>query len=724
MNIRNKLILPSLLCMALLPAQQTQPAAAEKQAPPGQATPTFRTGVEEVVLDVIVRDKKGKPVKDLSASDFKIVDDGVDQKILGARVVEGAEAIEKGSKVPLDAMHQIRLVSLVFEQLGDTDRLNAKRAALDLVKGDQAQNVFYSVVVITTKLNVVQPFTTDKELLKKAIEKATSGKYLQFPGESDRIKAELKEIAGKSVAAPQSAAAATPGPGAAGTAAGAAAGAGYIEKRTSQIMLDMLEFDSSYSRDEGSRISIFSLLSLVRGQYSMPGRKTIIYFTWGMYVPTNLDEPFRNIMSAANRGNVTFYSVDTRGVVTSSQTQGARDALNSATSDIQKDTTATDGAVSKSQITASDRAESAGRSNTQMPIRDLAESTGGFLIADANDFRPSLKKVNEEVSSYYEITYNPGIENYDGRFRKTHVEVTRKDLVVQARNGYFALPVNVRGPAVLPYEFALLKALDSTPAPAGLEYRSGVLRLKPAADGTKAIVMVEVPMSGVTFTENVTAKTFKMRLSTVALVKDEKGEVVQKLSNDLPRSGPLAMMSKAGFFVYKDQVQVPPGKYTLETAVMDHEANKIGVKKSEFVVDAPKSGVGLSSLCLVRNYQPGVKDLDPNDPMQFQGGRITPTMSGQVYAAPGAQLSTFFIVYPDPSIKSAPTAKIEFLVEGNSVANLDLPLPAPDAQGRIPYVMSAPAENLPPATYEIHITVKQGNSTDEERMKVAVLPKP
>ena len=171
----------------------------------------------------------------------------MDQKILGARVVEGAEAIEKGSKVPLDAMHQIRLVSLVFEQLGDADRQNAKRAALDLVKGDQAQNVFYSVVVITTKLNVVQPFTTDKELLKKAIEKATSGKYLQFPGESDRIKAELKEIAGKSVAAPQSAAAATPGPGAAGTAAGAAAGAAYIEKRTSQIMLDMLEFDSSYS---------------------------------------------------------------------------------------------------------------------------------------------------------------------------------------------------------------------------------------------------------------------------------------------------------------------------------------------------------------------------------------------------------------------------------------------------------------------------------------------
>jgi VWFA-related protein len=713
MNMRNRLILPGLLCTVLLSAQQTQPPSADKQAPPGQATPTFKAGVEEVVLDVIVRDKKGKPVKDLEASDFKISDDGAEQKILGLRLVEGAEAMEKGAKVPLDAMRQIRLVTLTFEQLGDADRPNAKRAALDLVKGDQAQNVFYSVVAITTKLNVLQPFTTDKELLRKAIDKATSGKYLGFPNDSDRIKADLKAIVAKSA-----------GAAAPSSAPGAAAGSEYISKRTTQIMLDMLEFDASYSRDEGSRISIFSLLSLVRGQYSMPGRKTIIYFTGGLTVPTNLDEPFRSIMSAANRGNVTIYSVDARGVMTESQSKEARDALNKATENIAKDTTSTDGAVSKDQIMASDRAETAGRSNSQMALRDLAESTGGFLIADANDFRPSLRKVSEEVNSYYELTYNPGIESYDGKFRKTHVEVTRKDTVLQARNGYFALPVNVRGPAVLPYEFALLKALDTTPAPSGVEYRSGALRLKPEAGGTKAIVMVEVPMSGVTFSENVTAKTFKMRLSTVALVKDEKGEVVQKLSNDLPRSGPLAMMSKAGFFVYKDQVQLAPGKYTLETAVMDHEANKIGVRKSDLTVEAPKAGVSMSSLCLVRNYQPGVKDLDPNDPLQFQGGRITPTMSGQVFAAPGAQLSTFFIVYPDPATKSAPTAKIEFLVEGNSVANLDLPLPAPDAQGRIPYVMSAPAEKLPPATYEIHITVKQGSSTAEERMKVAVLPKP
>ena len=403
--------------------------------------------------------------------------------------------------------------------------------------------------------------------------------------------------------------------------------------------------------------------------------------------------------------------------MTTSQNQGATDALNAATKDIAADTTATDGNVTKEQIMASDRAEVSGRNNQQMPLRTLAESTGGFLIGDSNDLRPSLKQINEEVSSYYEITYNPGIETYDGRVPKTRVDALRKDLVVHARNGYFALPVNVRGPAVLPYEFALLKAIDTTPAPAAVEFRSGTMRLK-----GKELVIVEVPMSGIQFTEDAAAKSFKSRVSLLALIKNDKGDVVNKLTTDLPRSGPLNLVpqAKAGNFIYKEQVEIQPGSYTLETAVIDHEANKLGVKKTPFVVEAKPSGVSLSNLCLVRNYQANAKDLDPNEPLQFQGGKITPTLSGKIFAVKGAQLSTFFVVYPDPAIKAAPTASIEFLVEGAPIAKADLPLPAPDAQGRINYVMSAPAESMPAVTYEIHLTVKQGSSTAEDRMKVTV----
>ena len=89
---------------------------------------------------------------------------------------------------------------------------------------------------------------------------------------------------------------------------------------------------------------------------------------------------------------------------------------------------------------ASDNAENSGRANGQLRIRELAESTGGFLIGESNDLRGPLRRVNEEISSYYELTYNPGIQNYDGSFRKVSVTSSRKDVVIHSRNGYFALP--------------------------------------------------------------------------------------------------------------------------------------------------------------------------------------------------------------------------------------------------------------------------------------------
>ena len=84
---------------------------------------------------------------------------------------------------------------------------------------------------------------------------------------------------------------------------------------------------------------------------------------------------------------------------------------------------------------------------SRSPIRDLAESTGGFLIGDSNDLRVPLRHVNEEISSYYEVSFNPGIQNYDGSFRKIAVNAKRKDLVIHARNGYFALPPGSPRPA-------------------------------------------------------------------------------------------------------------------------------------------------------------------------------------------------------------------------------------------------------------------------------------
>ena len=44
-------------------------------------------GISEVTVDVVVRDKQGKPVKGLTASDFELYEEGVPQQITSSRMV-------------------------------------------------------------------------------------------------------------------------------------------------------------------------------------------------------------------------------------------------------------------------------------------------------------------------------------------------------------------------------------------------------------------------------------------------------------------------------------------------------------------------------------------------------------------------------------------------------------------------------------------------------------
>ena len=141
----NRLIISaSLILMAAAPPALPQPQSAAK------------TNVDEVLLDLVVRDKKGKPITDLKPEEITITDNGVKQTILSFRQVRGSEAVTStGASTPLDPLRQIRLVTLAFEPLAAPDQSRlARAAALDLVKGDQGVNVFYSVVVIDTKLMV------------------------------------------------------------------------------------------------------------------------------------------------------------------------------------------------------------------------------------------------------------------------------------------------------------------------------------------------------------------------------------------------------------------------------------------------------------------------------------------------------------------------------------------------------------------------------------------
>jgi hypothetical protein len=366
-----------------------------------------------------------------------------------------------------------------------------------------------------------------------------------------------------------------------------------------------------------------------------------------------------------------------------------------------------DNKVTTDQMKASDNAETAGRSNMQLPLRDLAESTGGFLIGDSNDLRVPLRHVNEEISSYYEVSYNPGITNFDGSFRKLAVATTRKDLVIHARTGYFALPPEAVAAGLAPFELPLLKAISDGKLPFDVEFRAGAVQLQPKKEGTDVAIMIEIPMHVLEAKPGV--GTLDVHCSFASLVKDSAGQVVQKVTRD--RSFKVTEdQHKMGNFLDKSTFVLPPGKYTLDTAVIDEANQKIGVDHADFTV-AAASGVGISSLLPIRSGAPAPKGMDPNEPFQFQGNSLTPTLDKTVKKVPNAMLRLFFTVYQDAAISDKATVEIEFMKDGQTLQKVPMPLPAADAQGRIPYVMTIPAAAIPDGTYDIRATAKQGSSS-------------
>jgi Ca-activated chloride channel family protein len=70
----------------------------------------------------------------------------------------------------------------------------------------------------------------------------------------------------------------------------------------------------------------------------------------------------------------------------------------------------------------------------------MSDDTGGRVINVHNE--KSLEKafdvISEELRSQYVIGYYPTNNKHDGTFRKIHVDVSRPDVKVLARRGYYA----------------------------------------------------------------------------------------------------------------------------------------------------------------------------------------------------------------------------------------------------------------------------------------------
>ncbi len=701
------------------------PLAAQQQSSPQRPQATFETQSTLVLLDVVVRDKRGRPVRDLRPDELQILENGQRRELTSFRLVEGQVSEERvapaaSSGLQPDPSRQVSLVTLVFDKLMDGRQLS-QQAAMDFLANNMESNVWVSVWTIDQRLYLRQEFTQDPYLLRQAVLKATGTTSVA-----------AASLSGEAAAQEQLAQQATTTAGgllqaAAGSAAGAggadssAIGAANAQAQMAAVVAGILRFTSSIQRQQQGQSSLYPLLGLVRNQNRLAGRKTLLYFSEGLVVPKNLEEVFKTAISEANRANVTVYSVDARGLSSSRDSDASRDQLLQAarTSQAQMAKRGA-GATSVDEVMIAENAEESLRANVQESLNEFAMSTGGFLIANTNDFKPAMARIATDIGSYYEAAYVPVVQEFDGKFRKIEVKVTRPGVTVQSRSGYFALPPG-EGSALLPFEMPLLTALTVEPPPHAFDYQASALQFAVTPQGREHVLIFEVPLSTMTFQEDPKKKLYRLRFSLLALVRDHEGRIVERFSDDYPFEGPLANLPgvKRGNLIFKRPFTVPPGQYTVDFVAQDRDSGRTSVQKTRLLVP-PTEGVAVSSVSIVRRVEEAGPDVPGDDPFRVDRTRVIPNLDLPIVKSQNPNLSVYFTVYTTPGV--TPKIALEFLKGDTLVARARPDLPAADKDGHIPYVVTFPIAGFEPGRYSVRALVMQGGSVAESETAFTIVP--
>lgn len=721
-----------------------QPVGRDQDPAPGQ---TIRIGAEEVLLDLIARDKKGRPVRDLKAEEIEVYEDGVRQALVSFRLIESggesgdspAEAAKAKERAgnEIDPSRPVNLVTMVFDNLDANGRRLARDAALDFISNGMRANVMAAVFVVSNRFYVLQSFTADREKLRLAVEAATGRGEKQYPDLSQKIVEQLQVIANGSDFGPP---AGTPGQatnGAIGaptglTATGIAPTGGGVrasalDTAAAQATLNTLRAVEAAQIDQQSRASIYTFMHIAREQRRLSGRKTVLYFSNGLQVPTNLVDVMRSTISEANRANVSIYAIDARGLSSDVEGDRARRELGMAimaSRQSAKDAPVSIAGGGTDSFRASEIAENSIRMNKQGTLAELAEGTGGFLVANTNDLRGPLRRVAAELSSYYALSYSPTARELDGKFRKITVKIARPDVRVQTRSGYFAVPL-AEGKPVMSYEAPMLAAVNVAKPPYDFPHRAAALRFGADAAGSKYSLLIQVPLSEIAFKTDSAKKLYSARFSVLALVRNEKGEVVNRLSHDYPIQGKLDRLAslKKGNLDFAESLSLAPGRYLLETVVRDAEAEKTSVQRAALLVPATGAGPAISSLVIVKRIDPsGTAGTDKEKPMVTPSGRIVPNLGETVTADAKTTVNFYLALYSKTGATAGrvqaegrPELSLELSREGEVISRGTAELPAPDEQGRISYIAGIPTSGLRSGAYEIRAVVKQGAAQSEEK---------
>ena len=361
-------------------------------AAPAVAQVQFRAETTVVHLDVVVRDARGRPIVDLEAADFEVLENGVVQPLVwfdrsnAASAAKGtaakADSAAFASAADLSQGPPQSIFAIVFHQLTTQPRADATRAAHALVDR-LAPGDYAGIYVFDKELTELAAFTRDRVALHRAIRVAST-----TPPDfrTDWYRRGSAEDPGSTM------------PGSIGD--------------PGLWVTGMRPYEAV---QEGT-----AFRGLVAVLDAYVGRRAIVLFSEGLAVPEVIPR-LELVADAAAPAHVSFYTIDAAGLRAAGPPSPAARRLTAA----ELSSVSSPARLAPSRIPEMDPSRG---------LRPLAELTGGLYVADTNDLKDALARVDADRRSYYVMAYRAASEGPAGP-RAIEVRVKRPNTLVRARTG-------------------------------------------------------------------------------------------------------------------------------------------------------------------------------------------------------------------------------------------------------------------------------------------------
>jgi VWFA-related protein len=551
------------------------PAPAQAETP--QPSITLHQTVNNVLVDVVVTDRNGKPVTGLTKEQFQVMENGTAQQISFFEEHQApmyTPPVPRPVQLPPNVYTNINssaskhgpVLVLLMDALNtpSADQVRVRLNMLSYLRKIPAGQPI-AIFTLTTHLTMIQGFNSDPATLIAALDQIDAlQKQLHLtddPGHDSYVDSMPK------------------------------LGIGSGFNGAADLIAPFTRHEQAARLDDRVRITLEAFSSLGIYLSALPGRKSLIWFSgsFPLSIGTeadlasarNYEEPLRKTTDLLKLARVAVYPLDPNELANAnmfSSTQANNGSLGNA----------------GSALTSLDT-EATGTFATHATMDTLAEATGGRTFHNNLDLTSEISTVTQLGANYYTVGYAPKDVTYNNKYRKLTVKVDSPKAKLDYRRGYYAEDPAKTGSDVLanpePNTALLLRG-----APAATDILFKVRVAPTEGDAAKAAksgmvrysVNWAVDLHGVPLP--VAANGMRhgsMQLAVVAYNREAKA--VNKATLPvalLLQPDEYQAYLKSGL-QFHQEIDLPPGAVFLRVAIADTIQNRAGAMDISLLVPKP-----------------------------------------------------------------------------------------------------------------------------------------